>query len=286
MAISFEIIRDGRDYWATADGGPRFFVGRSVRYDHRVGLTNVFPGTPLQKLNFDADNYADRFGLWASVIAPTAACEGRSFLTLNSYDRAGFTFGFGQFAAHVPDGDFVRWFHVLLSLPEAGDYFPELSINGPRIHHRNLGPLESAQSSAALKVWLNPSSGAIDDAEALAAARLIHWTTNSRPARLAQVAQMISSFRGYLMRADRRGLIDGRTAAICCVIADLLHHGRGGRTVWDSVQRALTSGAPLERLLAVGGAAWAERRRTLGRAIHGDSALHRFVWSSPAHDFA
>ena len=53
MAISFQIIREGRDYWTTADGGPRFFVGRQVTYQGRVGLTNVFPGTPLPRLDYD-----------------------------------------------------------------------------------------------------------------------------------------------------------------------------------------------------------------------------------------
>lgn len=285
MTIRFEITRDGRDYWATTGHGPRFFVGRRVSYEGRVGLYNVFPGSPLQKLDFDPKNYVDQFGFWARFINPTAGCEGRNFLTLNSYDRAAFTFGFGQFAAHVPDGDFVRWFRAMLALPEAKDYFPDLWVEDGRVCHSHLGQLESAGSSAALMVYLNLASGLVDDAEVTAAARLIHWTSASRPARLAQIAQMIASFRGYLLRADRRGLIDGRSAAICCVIADLLHHGRGGRSVWKLVQNALSSSAPLDCLLAIGGAQWVERRRTLGQLINADPSLHHHAWSSTTHDF-
>lgn len=279
MAISFEIVRDGKDYWATADGDPRFFVGRRVSYEGRVGLYNVFPGSSLQKLDFDPKNYRERFGFWARFINPTAGCEGRNFLTLNSYDRAGFTFGFGQFAAHVPDGDFVGWLHAMLALPEAQAYFPELSLVSGRIHLEGAGPIESARSTAALMAWLNPVRDKVDDAEALAAARLIHWTAAHRSARLAQISQMIASFRGYVARADRRSLIDGRTAAECCVIADLLHHGRGGRTVWTSVAAALSSDRPFHRLIVIGGSKWAERTARLKRLIEADPEMRDRKWS-------
>lgn len=285
MAIRFEIIRDGRDYWVTADGGPRFFVARRVSYEGRVGLYNVFPGSPLQKLDFDPKNYVDQFGFWVRFISPTAGCEGRNFLTLNSYDRAAFTFGFGQFAAHVPDGDFVQWLRAMLALPETRDYFPELSLIGGRIHLDGAQSLESATSTAPLMAWLNPAPDKVDEAEALAAARLIHWTATHRPARLAQIAQMIASFRGYLARADRKGLIDSRTAAECCVIADLLHHGRGGRDVWTSITSALSSGNAFDRLVAIGGAKWAERKATLKRLIEGDPEMTRRRWRSSAREF-
>ncbi|MFM5914260.1 MAG: hypothetical protein ACKOPR_05875 [Chakrabartia godavariana] len=285
MAISVQIIREGRDYWATADGGPRFFVGRQVTYQGRVGLTNIFPGTPLPRLDYDPQNYAERFGFWAALINPTAGCEGRNFLTLNSYDRAGFSFGFGQFAAHVPNGDFVRWLHAMLALPEAQAYFPDLSIIGGRVHAAGVGPLEWAGSTSALMAWLNPMPSAVDTAEVLTAARLIHWTATHRPARLAQIAQMIASFRGSIAKADRRGLIEGRTAAQCCVIADLLHHGRGGRTVWASVAKALAAADPLDALIAIGAAQWAERTATLSREILAMPDLHKRRWSRAAGDF-
>jgi hypothetical protein len=284
MAIRFDILRDGRDYWATADGGPRFFVGRRVSYEGRVGLYNVFPGSPLTKVDFDPKNYIGQFGFWVAFINPTAGCEGRNFLTINSYDRAGYTFGFGQFAAHVPDGDFVRWFRAVLALPEAAVHFPELSLVSGRIHG-TAGPLETASSTAALMAYFNPSQDKVDDAEVLAAARVIYWTANHRPARLAQIAQMIASFRGYMARADRRGLIDGHRAALCCVIADLLHHGRGGHNVWSSVSQALASNDPFEALIAIGGTQWAERKATLRRLILADPQMQARRWSTVAGDF-
>ena len=285
MAISFQIVREGRDYWATADGGPRFFVGRRVGFEGRTGLYNVFPGSPLQKLDYEPANYEGQFGFWARFITPTAASEGRNFLTLNSYDRAAFTFGFGQFAAHVPDGDFVRWLRAMLALPEAKDHFPELSLQGGRIHHASTGQLETPGSTAALTAWLNPTATEVEEQEVARAARLIHWTASRRPARLAQIFQMIASFRAYLAQADRRGLIDGRRAAECCVIADLLHHGRGGRTLWAAVSRALSAADPFEALVAIGGTQWHDRTATLRRQIMADPQMQTRRWSTPARDF-
>ena len=89
-------------------------------------------------------------GTWAHLSEVTVAGEGlvRS-TTLNTWDRAAFTFGFLQFAAHVPDGDFVQWFRAMLKHPEAADYFPALRLAGGRIADPS-GPLESATSTAGL----------------------------------------------------------------------------------------------------------------------------------------
>ena len=96
-----------------------------------IGLTNVAGSGPLA---YAAGDFANGHGFWADFIEPTAICEGRSFLTLNTYDSAGFTFGFGQFAAHVPEGDFVKLLRALLARPEADAYFPHLELVGGRIH--------------------------------------------------------------------------------------------------------------------------------------------------------
>jgi len=280
--MEFQIEVRGRDYWAQTEQEEPFFVGRRMRYGARLGLSNIFGGSPLTPLTYQAENYVPDFGIWAQIIAPTAACEGGSFLALNSYDRAGFTFGVTQFAAHVPNGDLVRLLRALLARPEAADYFPMLRLIDGQIHLADTGsvqPLEGPDSTAALMAWLNPSGEVIDDAEIEAAARLIHWTRRSRAVRLAQIAQTISSFTAYLRRAGRKVPMEGRVAAQCCVIADLLHHGRGGRQVWAAVGRALAAADPLNALLAIGGASWPERVDMLHRHIAALPDLHRWRWS-------
>lgn len=289
MTILFKIIRNNLDFYCTANDGPKYFVGRKVPYQGNIGLYNVFRGSPLQKLAFDAANYGPDFGFWVEFIAPTAACEGGSFLTINTYDRAAFTFGFTQFAAHVPDGDFVKYLRVLLARPEAVDYFPGLELVDGRIV-RNDGhgipvQLENAQTTKPLMAYLNPSSDDVEDQEVIAAAKLIHWSGNHREARIAQIDEMVRVYQGFMASADRRKLIDGRTADQCCVIADILHQGRGGSMTWTLVGNALQASKPLDALLAIGASHYGERIATLRAAIKANPNMAKRHWNSAAANF-
>lgn len=287
MPILFKIIRNGNDFSATADGGPAFFVGRRVPYEGNIGLYNIFGGSKIQKLNYAAADFNDTLGFWADFIEPTAACEGRNFLTLNSYDAAAFTFGFAQFAAHVPNGDFVKYFRQLLGLPQAPDYFPHLAVVGGRICSTDNGtkPLESDNSTAPLMAYLNPDLSEVQDAEVIAAAKLIHWTSNVAAARSAQVSEMADTFKSFMRRADTRVGIDKRPADQCCVIADILHHGRGGKMTWPLVADALASSKPFNSLIAIGAPKWESRKQTLKAEIRKRPAFATLKWSRAQGDF-
>src|SRR5512146_2408539 len=128
MPIFFKILRNGDDFSCSADNGSAFFVGRRVPYEGHIGLYNIFRSSKIERLNYAAADFDAQHGFWATLIEPTAICEGLNFLTLNTYDAAAFTFGFGQFAAHVPNGDFVKYFRALLGLPNAADYFPHVGL--------------------------------------------------------------------------------------------------------------------------------------------------------------
>jgi hypothetical protein len=288
MSILFRIVRDNRNFFCTADGGPKFFVGRRVPYEDNIGLYNIFAGSQLKKLNYDPANYPAEFGFWAEFIDPTAECEGRNFLTLNSYDRAAFTFGFTQFAAHVPDGDFVQYFRALLGQSEAADYFPTLSLIGGRIHKTD-GPspvvLETAETTQPLMKYLNPTLDEVEDQEVINAAKFIHWTTEQRSVRLIQIKVMVDAYRGFMARADSRSLINGRTADQCCVIADILHHGRGGKIAWTLISDAIHSNKPFDNLIAIGAPRWKERKATLRRKILANPKMKTMTWNSVKQDF-
>ena len=287
MPINFQIERTANNFFARADG-QRFFVGRRVPYGGNIGLYNIFGGSPLTPLFYTAADFAIGHGFWADFIEPTAICEGRSFLTLNSYDRAAFTFGFGQFAAHVPDGDFVKMLRALLARPEADDYFPHLELAGGRIHRvtdAGLSPLESATSTEALMRYLNPTLNEVEDAEVIAAAKLIHWATHHASARDVQVSTMVATYRSFMARADKRVSINGRPADQCLVIADILHHGRAGKMTWPLVAEALASPSPLAKLIAIGAPQWDGRKATLKKAIAARPQLAAKRWSRAAGDF-
>lgn len=107
----------------------------------------------------------------ADFIAPTSQCEGDNYLTLNTYDRAKFTFGFGQFTANVPGGDFVLFFRDMLAL----DYFPNLRVkSGSIVKTSAMGdvPLETSGLTRPLMDYLNPTAAHIEDDEVAAAAKL------------------------------------------------------------------------------------------------------------------
>jgi hypothetical protein len=288
MAILFKISRNGNDFSATADGGPSFFVGRRVPYEGNIGLYNIFRHTKIEKINFDPAKFPT-LGFWAEFIEPTALCEGRNYLTLNSYDRAAFTFGFGQFAAHVPNGDFVKYFRAMLGLPQAPDYFPHLKVVNGRICAVDTGSapkaLESDDSTAPLMAYLNPGLHEVEDAEVIAAAKLIHWTSSHQAAREAQVSEMAGTYRSFMLRADNRVGIDGLTADQACVIADILHHGRGGNMTWPLVDEALRSAHPFDNLIAIGAPKWEERKKTLRAAIVARPAFKAKAWSRAKGDF-
>ena len=289
MPILFKIIRNGNDFSATADGGPAFFVGRRVPYEGNIGLYNIFGGSKLEKLNYAAADFNATLGFWADFIEPTAICEGRNFLTLNSYDAAAFTFGFGQFAAHVANGDFVKYFRKMLGLPQASDYFPHLGLVNGRICATDTGPtpkpLESDDSTAPLMKYLNPDLDDVQDAEVIAAAKLIHWTSNVVAARTAQVSEMADTFKSFMTRAETRVGINGRTADQCCVIADILHHGRGGKMTWPLIADALASSKPFDSLIAIGAPKWESRKQTLKTEIKKRPAFAARKWSRTKGDF-
>ena len=119
----------------------------------------------------------------------------------------------------------------------------------------------------------------------IAAAKLIHWAMNHPGARDVQVATMVGSYRNFMARADKRVGIDGRPAAQCLVIADILHHGRGGKMTWPLVAQALASSNPLGNLIAIGAPQWESRKATLKKAIAARPQLATKRWSRGAADF-
>jgi len=291
MAIHFTIERSGRRFRARADNGDAFFVGLETSFSERStgesfeGLFNT-PTHELPTLIYEADDARPSFGFWADFIEPTARCEGGNFLTLNTYDRAKFTWGFGQFGAHVPDGDFVHFFRDLLDRPEAADYFPNLRVKDGRIvkvEGNNFIPMETAQSTKPLMDFLNPTTHAVEDAEVVASAKMIHWAANVADARSLQVLHMVGTFKRLMREADIRLGLDGKTADICLVICDIRHQGRAK---FAAMQGALASSDPLAALLELGAHAYPDRIRTLKEEVEDRSALLRGKrWNRSGGDF-
>jgi len=261
--VSFS-LEQGNKYFGKIDG-TRFFIGSRVSYEGGKGLLNV-SGTSEQK--YDRAAFRPIYGFWADFIHPTAMAEGGLFHTLNTYDRAHFTFSFLQYAAHVPNGDFVVYLRALLKLPLAREYFPDLALNSDRVcrvmDDGGIVALESDTSTALLLDYLNPSLKEIEDTEVIQAAKFIHWAQNDPANRQAQIEVGIAHFKSKMSQYATQYGLNGRDDAICLVVADIRHQGRAKS---PAIMAALNSSKPLGALLGIGEPKYHERLVVLRREI-------------------
>jgi hypothetical protein len=257
--------REGPRYFARIDHGPRFFVGSDVRFQGNRGLMNT---SDVSGVPYRPADYRGRFGFWADFIYPTALCEsGAFFQRLNTYDRARFTFGFFQLAAHTPNDNFVLFLRQLLTLPLASAYFPDLALHQGAVHRataQGLVRLETDASTEALMDYLNPSRGVVDEREVINAAKFIHWSLNDPAFRDLQVTFTISQQKKRLAQYDRLYRLHGLVDTVCLAVADIRHQGRARSS---HIIEALASQDALNNLLLIGEDAFRERLRTLRAAL-------------------
>jgi hypothetical protein len=257
-------LEQGNKYYGRIDG-QRFFIGTRTSYKGNKGLYNL-TGTPAQKYN--RKDFKDAYGFWADFIHPTACAEGALYHTLNTYDRARFTFSFLQFGAHVPDGDFVLYMRALLKLPLAKEYFPDLRLNNNRIARvtdKGVVDLESSESTDLLLDYLNPTSGEVEDTEVIQAAKFIHWAQNDAAHRQVQIDIGIANFKNKMPHYAVQYELDGVSDDICLVIADIRHQGRAKSS---AIIAALHSPKPLDSLLKLGEPDYHSRIVTLRSEIN------------------
>lgn len=266
--------QEGNKFYATVDDGPRFYTGSKVIYKNTqagmesVGLMNLSTAGP----SYDPAIHRPQQGIWADFVYPTCLCESQaSFQCLNTYDRAYFTFGFLQYAAHVPNGDFVTFFRALLALPLGPSYFPDLTVRGGRIvrvTETGAVQLESDDSTQPLMEYLNPSLGAIEDIEVINAAKFVDWSLNDDDHRTTQVELGIAHVRSAMASYASRYALDGVIDKVCLVVTDIRHQGRGKST---QIIEALNTGgdqeAAYKNLLQIGLPWYQPRINTLKKAI-------------------
>ena len=255
---------DGR-FYASVDGAPRFFVGAEVRYRTRRGLMNALnPYGP----RYDPDAYEDELGDWSHYLWPTIACESRgAFNCINTYDRARFTYGHLQYAAHTPDDNLVVLLRELLGLPSARAYFPDLVVRDGRIHRQSGGGtvrLEDADDTAGLQDYLNPGAEEVEPGEVEVAARMMDWCARDAAFVDTLVRFGVRDQQAKLRRHARRLPLEGLSDKLCLVVLDILHQGRAG---YRAITRALAEDDPFDALLDLGLHAYRERIATLRASL-------------------
>lgn len=281
--VSFS-LEEGNKYYGRIDG-VRFFIGSRVSYEGGKGLMNV-SGTAAQK--YDRSVYRATFGFWADFIHPTAMAEGALYHTLNTYDSAHFTFSFLQYAAHVPNGDFVVYLRALLKLPLAEEYFPDLTLQDNRVCRvadNGVVALESDASTSPLLDYLNPSLKELEDTEVIQAAKFVHWAQNDPAHRQTQIEVGIAHFKQKMASYAKQYELNGAQDTICLVIADIRHQGRAKSPV---IAAALQSSNPLNALLNIGEPKYHERLVVLRReikALTNDGTFGTLKYSTAKGDF-
>lgn len=238
----FTLRRDGHDWYAKAPDGKEFYVGMEVKYQPtsdskpRRGLKNDHYSKYSQWYDAEA-SYALPFGHWRYVLQPTVVCEsGGQMACINTYDRAYFTFGFYQFAAHMPGGDFVRYLRALLrEVENAPLYFPDLMLNEKGHIARRAGSamrdIEEQVDNLPMELmrYLNPSDEAVEEAEVLNCARFIHWCETNDEVRQIMVAESIGTAREKLVQQNTARPFNKTKHpdpidSLCVAIIDILHH--------------------------------------------------------------
>ena len=261
------------------DGGAAFLVGQTVPFKdgdgpHR-GLYQTRVLDEIPALYYDRTAAAAELGLWAHFIWPTVVAEsaGGHHLMINTYDRARFTFGFYQLAAHTPGDNLILLFRELLTLPKAKDYFPDLTLESGKVHriegskrkslevvtnvHRPNGKFED--QIVGFMTYLNPDTGNAGEIEAANAARLMHWLMNDPLAVAASVRVAAAIMRGKVKRHATAFKLAGRDPRLAIWVSDIRHQGRGGPTPIKAALAEPTLKAQLAALAKIGADKYAAR---------------------------
>jgi hypothetical protein len=275
-------ISAGRaDYFAKLAGAAEFYVGRSTKYGSYRGLQQ--PSNKLDGPRYKIADFAGEYGTVAGLVGAISAGESAGYFNrLNSYDRAAFTFGFFQLAAHTPGDNLILLFRR--SAGESAAFqalFPDLrlvdgvlnrDVGGHNVSLEKQYPRAGHPNEKNLKdfmAYLNADGSSVDKTELSAAARLVHLANtdgafNALQVNVAAQITMRKLRSAYGVWYNLNGVSD----LICTAIADIHHQGRGTKTqVRNALASANTVQGKVNALCRIGQADYAERCATLKQSL-------------------
>lgn len=288
--ITYEIRN--KEVFAQINQGTEFFVARRVSYGSRIGLaqTNRLTG-PV----FKPAQYEGQFGPWAYLVYAIGVSESKNYFNrINSYDRAAFTFGFFQFAAHTPKDNLIVFLRQATELEEFRRFFPDLQLQNGRLHSiqgnqvidleaETFDPRSEEMQLRNLMRYLNPDEHELDKTEIKNAAKLVALCEQSPAFCDLQVRTAIQiTTHKFRDRYQHWYQINGAIDSLCVAIADIHHQGRGTKA---QVRSALGHPNPLQELTKIGASKYPERCRSLRETItrlehEGKLGKHKY---EPAH---
>ncbi len=256
---TFELIKNDSNDWSAKciNDDSSFYIGKEIKDDKNKFYGLYMPSNKYYGKKYNGLDYVGMIDHWAFLLHATSYCESNHYFNLhNTYDRAKFTFGFYQLAAHTPNDNLILFFKEIYKLSDFKKYFPELIIlNGKLTRENENGSttnLEEVVNNGQLQWFmdfLNPNRTLVDKQEILFAARLIHWSNNDQNFRDIQVKIANSILqKKFTERYSKWYNLDGKSDTICAIIADIHHHGRAKKV---DVQACLNSSKPEEKLLNI-----------------------------------
>ena len=269
------------DYFAKLPGVEEYYVSRNTKYLSLRGLWQ--PSNKLNGPRYKIADFTGEYGPVAGMLGVISAGESNGYFNrLNTYDRAAFTFGFFQLAAHTPNDNLILLFRRAVAENAAfRGLFPDLKlVDG--VLHRDLGthtvslekeyPRPGDPTEKNLKdfmTYLNADSTSVDDTELSTSARLVHLANSDEAFNRLQVNVAAQITMRKLRSAYSHWYnLNGVSDLICTAIADIHHQGRGKRiAVKNALSSASTVQGKINALCKIGAPDYAERRATLKQAL-------------------
>lgn len=269
------------DYFAKLPGVAEYYVARNTKYGSLRGLMQ--PMSKLYGPRYAISAFAGEYGTVAGMLGVISAGESSGFFNrLNTYDRAAFTLGFFQLAAHTPNDNLILLFRRAVGENSAFQtLFPDLKlVDG--VLHRDLGshtvslekpyPRPGHPNEKNLKdfmTYLNADGANVDNTELSTSARLVRLANSDEAFNHLQVNVAADITMRKLRSAYSNWYtLNNVSDLICTAIADIHHQGRGTKTqVRNALSSASTVQGKVNALCKVGQANFAERCATLKQAL-------------------
>ena len=243
------------------DTGETFFAGKVLKYGSRRGLSRS--STLLEYSRHDSEA---KMGLWAHFIWPTVMAESNGrYISINAWDRAHFTWGFYQLAAHTAKDNLILLMRELVQLPSVRRYFPDLTlVDGKVARMTSSGTVslereESVQlsnGSSELQLpdfmaYLNPTSIRVEEREVITAAKFAAWALEDEAMRDATVRVSVGIMKRKIKaRAQTFGLI-GKRPELAIWVSDIFHQGRGNASLVHAALAKPTLDQQLDALSSI-----------------------------------
>ncbi|RDJ05058.1 hypothetical protein [Rhizobium grahamii] len=221
------------------DTGVTSYAGKVLKYGSRRGLSRA-----SDLLIYNRTEAAQTIGAWAHFMWPSVIAESNGrYISINAWDRAHFTWGFYQLAAHTPKDNLILLMRELLTLPSAKRFFPDLTlVDGKVAQIKDSGTVTleteypvTVGNGTEMQIvdfmkYLNPTSQRAEEREVITAAKFAAWANEDSAMRDATVRVSVAIMKRKIKaRANTYGLV-GKRPELAIWISDMFHQGRGSKS--------------------------------------------------------